>query len=115
MCLALPARFPVLNEQAVGLATRAALAISCEVQPVSVFARKNYFYPDCPKGYQISQFDRPLALRREIEIGGARRRAVASASSACTWRRTRASRSTIAFAGVTAVDLNRAGVRSSRS
>ena len=59
----------MLNKQAVGLATRASLAINCEVQPVSVFARKNYFYPDLPKGYQISQFDKPLALAGWIEIG----------------------------------------------
>jgi aspartyl-tRNA(Asn)/glutamyl-tRNA(Gln) amidotransferase subunit B len=50
VCLALPGALPVVNKQAVGLATRASLAINCEVQPVSVFARKNYFYPESPKG-----------------------------------------------------------------
>ena len=69
VCLALPGALPVLNERAVGLATRAALALNCVVQPVSIFARKNYFYPDLPKGYQISQFDKPLALDGWIEIG----------------------------------------------
>ena len=69
VCLALPGALPVLNERAVGLATRAALALNCDVQPVSIFARKNYFYPDLPKGYQISQFDKPLALDGWIEIG----------------------------------------------
>ena len=69
VCLALPGALPVLNEHAVALATRAALALNCEVQPVSIFARKNYFYPDLPKGYQISQFDKPLALGGWIEIG----------------------------------------------
>jgi aspartyl-tRNA(Asn)/glutamyl-tRNA(Gln) amidotransferase subunit B len=62
VCLGLPGALPVLNERAVDLAVLAALAVGAEVQPVSVFARKNYFYPDLPKGYQISQFDRPLAL-----------------------------------------------------
>jgi aspartyl-tRNA(Asn)/glutamyl-tRNA(Gln) amidotransferase subunit B len=61
VCLALPGALPVLNETAVRLAARTAFALNCEVQNESFFARKNYFYPDLPKGYQISQFDRPLA------------------------------------------------------
>ena len=69
VCLALPGALPVLNEHAVELAVRAALALGCEVQPVSIFARKNYFYPDLPKGYQISQYDRPLALGGSLDIG----------------------------------------------
>ena len=60
VCLALPGALPVLNYTVVELATRAALALRCEVHERSVFARKNYFYPDLPKGYQISQFDRPV-------------------------------------------------------
>jgi aspartyl-tRNA(Asn)/glutamyl-tRNA(Gln) amidotransferase subunit B len=67
VCLALPGALPVLNERAVELATRAALAVNCTVNPVSVFARKNYFYPDLPKGYQISQYERPLATAGTIE------------------------------------------------
>ena len=61
VCLGLPGSLPVPNEQAVKLAVRAALALGCTVHPKSVFARKNYFYPDLPKGYQISQFEHPLA------------------------------------------------------
>ncbi|NUQ12105.1 MAG: Asp-tRNA(Asn)/Glu-tRNA(Gln) amidotransferase subunit GatB [Gemmatimonadaceae bacterium] len=61
VCLALPGALPVLNRGAVRLAARAAYALGCTVHEESVFARKNYFYPDLPKGYQISQFDRPLA------------------------------------------------------
>ncbi len=69
VCLALPGSLPVLNEAAVELATRAALALGAEVREASVFARKNYFYPDLPKGYQISQFDRPLAVHGRLVIG----------------------------------------------
>ena len=68
ICLALPGALPVLNEKAVELATRAALALGCTLHPVSVFARKNYFYPDLPKGYQISQFDQPLATEGSVKI-----------------------------------------------
>jgi aspartyl-tRNA(Asn)/glutamyl-tRNA(Gln) amidotransferase subunit B len=69
VCLALPGALPVLNAHAVELAARAASAIGCTIQLTSVFARKNYFYPDLPKGYQISQFDKPLALDGGIRIG----------------------------------------------
>ena len=68
VCLALPGALPVLNESAVGLALRAAVATHCRVAPRSVFARKNYFYPDLPKGYQISQYEEPLARGGWIEI-----------------------------------------------
>jgi len=69
VCLALPGTLPVLNLEAVRLAVRAAHALSCTVNPTSVFARKNYFYPDLPKGYQISQYDRPLAVNGSLTIG----------------------------------------------
>ena len=68
VCLGLPGALPVLNREAVSLALRAALATRCTVHPVSIFARKNYFYPDLPKGYQISQYDRPLATEGHVEI-----------------------------------------------
>ena len=110
VCLALPGALPVLNAKAVELATRAAIALNCRVHSTSVFARKNYFYPDSPKGYQISQFDKPLASGGYVDIG------------------TRADASTIRigvtrvhmeedagksvhdrYPGVSAIDLNRAG------
>jgi aspartyl-tRNA(Asn)/glutamyl-tRNA(Gln) amidotransferase subunit B len=73
VCLGLPGALPVINRRAVELATRAALALGLAVQESSIFARKNYLYPDLPKGYQISQFDRPLAtgghLTIELESG----------------------------------------------
>src|SRR4051812_46141160 len=61
VCLGLPGALPVLNRAAVDAAIRAAVALGCTIQETSIFARKNYFYPDLPKGYQISQFERPLA------------------------------------------------------
>src|SRR5689334_5703090 len=61
LCLGLPGALPAPNEQALKLAVRAALGLGCTVHPRSIFARKNYFYPDLPKGYQISQFEQPLA------------------------------------------------------
>ncbi|HVG52983.1 MAG TPA: Asp-tRNA(Asn)/Glu-tRNA(Gln) amidotransferase subunit GatB [Vicinamibacterales bacterium] len=68
VCLGLPGALPVLNGLAVDYAIKAALALGCSVQPQSIFARKNYFYPDLPKGYQISQYERPLALGGGLEI-----------------------------------------------
>jgi aspartyl-tRNA(Asn)/glutamyl-tRNA(Gln) amidotransferase subunit B len=68
VCLGLPGALPVLNAQAVAFATLASLAINCEVRERSIFARKNYFYPDLPKGYQISQFDKPIAEHGWIDV-----------------------------------------------
>ena len=108
ICLALPGALPVLNEKAVEFATRAALALGCTVHPVSIFARKNYFYPDLPKGYQISQFDQPLATGGHLRIGVDGEKSVGitrvhmeeDAGKSLHDR----------YPGATAIDLNRAGV-----
>jgi aspartyl-tRNA(Asn)/glutamyl-tRNA(Gln) amidotransferase subunit B len=110
VCLGLPGALPVPNAEAIRLATRAALALGCTVHPTSVFARKNYFYPDLPKGYQISQFDRPLATggavafespeRGRIQVGITRLHVEEDAGKLLHDR----------FPGKTAVDLNRAGI-----
>ena len=71
VCLGLPGALPVLNRRAVEFAIRAAHALNCQVNPVSIFARKNYFYPDLPKGYQISQYERPIATSGSVEYDGA--------------------------------------------
>lgn len=68
VCLGMPGTLPVINRQALLFALTVALALNCEIQPHYLFARKNYFYPDLPKGYQISQYELPLARRGWLEI-----------------------------------------------
>lgn len=70
VCLGMPGMLPVINEQAIVFALRVALALNCTIHPHNVFARKSYFYPDLPKGYQISQYEQPLATQGWLEIMG---------------------------------------------
>ncbi len=109
VCLGLPGALPVLNQEAVDLAVTAALGLGCEVHALSVFARKSYFYPDLPKGYQITQFEEPLATRGSLAQGEG------AASRPIRIRRLHleedAGKSVHdRFPEGTAVDLNRAGV-----
>jgi aspartyl-tRNA(Asn)/glutamyl-tRNA(Gln) amidotransferase subunit B len=108
VCLGLPGALPVLNDAAVMLGVRAALGLECEIHESSVFARKNYFYPDLPKGYQITQFDRPFAtggVLRATGVDGERRvrlRRIHLEEDAGKSLHDR-------LPGLTAIDLNRAG------
>ncbi len=109
VCLGLPGALPVLNAEAVDLAITAALGLDCQVHRVSVFARKSYFYPDLPKGYQITQFEQPLATNGSVVVGSG------SDARPIRIRRTHleedAGKSVHdRFPEGTAVDLNRAGV-----
>jgi len=67
-CVGLPGALPVVNEEAVDLAIRMGLALGSKIQPISIFARKNYFYPDLPKGYQITQYDKPICFDGELML-----------------------------------------------
>jgi aspartyl-tRNA(Asn)/glutamyl-tRNA(Gln) amidotransferase subunit B len=115
VCLALPGVLPVLNGRAVELAIRVALATHCQVHPHSVFARKNYFYPDLPKGYQISQYEEPLATSGWLEVplgenGGARSRHVRLNRIHMEEDAGKSIHDTAIAGDATHVDLNRAGV-----
>jgi aspartyl-tRNA(Asn)/glutamyl-tRNA(Gln) amidotransferase subunit B len=110
VCLGLPGALPVVNDSAVALAVRAALGLHCVVHETSIFARKNYFYPDLPKGYQITQFDRPLAAAGGLDVADA-----GSGSRRVRIRRIHLEEDAgkslhDRIPGCTAIDLNRAGV-----
>src|SRR5688572_319782 len=111
VCLALPGTLPVLNAEAVRLAVRAAHALGCTVNPISVFARKNYFYPDLPKGYQISQYDRPLAVNGSLRIGeNADGTPIAVGITRLHLEEDAGKSIHDRYASATAIDLNRSGV-----
>ena len=107
VCLGLPGAMPALNAEAVRMAIAAGLALGCTIQPRSVFARKNYFYPDLPKGYQISQYELPLAKTGAlaIEVDGVAR----VARIHRVHMEEDAGKSVHAAGGASSVDLNRAG------
>ena len=110
VCQGLPGALPVVNAEAIALATRAALALGCTIHPRSVFARKNYFYPDLPKGYQISQFDKPLATDGTVEFESAERGTVSVHVQRLHVEEDAGKSLHDRIPGLTAVDLNRAGV-----
>ena len=110
VCLGLPGALPVPNGEAIRLGIRGALALDCTVHDVSVFARKNYFYPDLPKGYQISQFDRPLATGGSLAILSPERGPITIGITRLHLEEDAGKSLHDRFPGLTAVDLNRAGV-----
>jgi aspartyl-tRNA(Asn)/glutamyl-tRNA(Gln) amidotransferase subunit B len=110
VCLGLPGALPAANGAAIGLAVRGALALGCTVHPKSVFARKNYFYPDLPKGYQISQFDQPLATHGTLSFLSPERGVVHATIVRLHIEEDAGKSIHDRFPKATAVDLNRAGV-----
>lgn len=110
VCLGLPGALPVTNQNAVALALRGSLSLGCEVHLESEFARKNYFYPDLPKGYQISQFDRPIATGGMVSIVSPTRGAVDIQLTRLHMEEDAGKSVHDRFDGSTAVDLNRTGV-----
>jgi aspartyl-tRNA(Asn)/glutamyl-tRNA(Gln) amidotransferase subunit B len=110
VCLGLPGALPATNGAAIGLAVRGALGLGCTVHPKSVFARKNYFYPDLPKGYQISQFDQPLATNGTLSFLSPERGVVNATIVRLHVEEDAGKSIHDRFPKATAVDLNRAGV-----
>ena len=110
VCLGLPGALPVPNGAAIGLAVRGALAFGCTVHPKSIFARKNYFYPDLPKGYQISQFDEPLATGGTLSFVSPERGVVNATIVRLHIEEDAGKSIHDRFPKATAVDLNRSGV-----
>ncbi len=109
VCLGLPGALPVPNAEAVRLGVVAALALGCTVHDRSVFARKNYFYPDLPKGYQISQFDKPLATEGRLECESPDRGRITISITRLHLEEDAGKSLHDRFPGKTAVDLNRSG------
>ncbi|MDO9128655.1 MAG: Asp-tRNA(Asn)/Glu-tRNA(Gln) amidotransferase subunit GatB [Anaerolineales bacterium] len=111
VCSGMPGTLPVLNQKAVEYGLRVALALDCQIAPLSIFARKNYFYPDLPKGYQISQYEQPLARNGRMTIVTSRGEKIIRIRRVHleedTGKLTHVSRDGQAY---TLVDLNRAGV-----
>ncbi|MGH7569678.1 MAG: Asp-tRNA(Asn)/Glu-tRNA(Gln) amidotransferase subunit GatB [Gemmatimonadales bacterium] len=110
VCLGLPGALPVPNAQALKLAVRAALALNCTVHTRSIFARKNYFYPDLPKGYQISQYEQPLATAGAVSFLSPDRGVVSATIVRLHVEEDAGKSLHDRFPKATAVDLNRAGV-----
>ena len=110
LCLGLPGALPAPNEQALKLAVRAALALSCTVHPRSLFARKNYFYPDLPKGYQISQFEQPLSTNGALSYLSPDRGVVTATIVRLHIEEDAGKSLHDRFPRQTAIDLNRCGV-----
>jgi aspartyl-tRNA(Asn)/glutamyl-tRNA(Gln) amidotransferase subunit B len=110
VCLGLPGALPAPNGAAIGLAVRGALALGCTVHPRSIFARKNYFYPDLPKGYQISQFDQPLATNGTLSFVSSERGIVNATIVRLHIEEDAGKSIHDRFAKGTGVDLNRSGV-----
>ncbi len=109
VCLGMPGTLPVVNERAVELVTRAALALNCTIAEHTKFDRKNYFYPDLPKGYQISQYDLPLSSGGYLELDGRRIRITRVHMEEDTGKLLHAG-DALQHAQSSLVDLNRAGV-----
>jgi aspartyl-tRNA(Asn)/glutamyl-tRNA(Gln) amidotransferase subunit B len=108
VCLGLPGSLPVLNREAVSMAVRAAAALGCTIEANSIFARKNYFYPDLPKGYQISQYEEPFSRHGSLELeldGSARKVGITRVHM-----EEDAGKNVHGVGGDSLVDLNRAGV-----
>ena len=109
VCLGLPGALPSPNAEAVRLGVLGALALGCEIHATSVFARKNYFYPDLPKGYQISQFDKPLATGGAVQVDSPERGPITVSITRLHLEEDAGKSLHDRIPGFTAVDLNRAG------
>jgi aspartyl-tRNA(Asn)/glutamyl-tRNA(Gln) amidotransferase subunit B len=108
VCLGLPGSLPVLNQAAVAMAVRAAVALGCTIEETSIFARKNYFYPDLPKGYQISQYEEPFSRHGslDVDLEGVQKRIGITR----VHMEEDAGKNVHGVGGDSLVDLNRAGV-----